>query len=149
MRRNKRHEKREFNHLMKELKEIQGHNSSSTYSTIQQGDIYYADLPYDRHSEEAGRHPVLVVSSARMNAWSNVVIVVPLTSNMTYRDKATHVPFQFVFGEGAKQSLAMCEHVRELDKKFIVSGKVGQANRSTMSTILVIVKEYILREDYA
>ena len=112
---------------------------------IRQGDIYFTTLPHNRGSEEAGRRPVLVVSSSRM-AWASTVIVVPLTSNMTYRDKATHVPFQFRFKNGGKQSLALCEHIRELDKQFL-DEKIGYANRTTMKTIMGIIKEYILRED--
>lgn len=144
----KNYKRKDYGSLLEEVKKDKGHNSFNTHATIHQGDIYYAKLPDDRGTEEAGNHPVLVVSSARMNSWSSVIIVVPLTSNMIHRDKLTHVAFQFVYGKDAKQSLAMCEHVRELDKRFIISGKVGQANRSTLSTVLGIVKEYILREDY-
>lgn len=149
MRRHKHHERREYSHLVNELKEQRGYNSFSTYSEIHQGDIYYADLPYDRGAETRGNHPVLVVSSARMNSWSTLILVVPLTSNMSHRDKATHIPFQFVFGEGAKQSLALCEQLRALDKGFLTTGKIGEVNRRTLSTILDIIKEYELREDYA
>ena len=113
---------------------------------IQQGDIYYTTLPTDRGSEEAGRRPVLVVSSSRI-AWASTVVVVPLTSNMTHRDKLTHVAFQFQFKNGGKQSLAMCEHIREVDKTFL-SEKIGYANRTTMRTIMGIIKEVILKEDF-
>ena len=146
--RQKNYRRQKYSRLSVGLKEEQKLAPFNTRTPIHQGDIYFADLGDGRGSEEAGNHPVLVVYSTRLNSWSTIIIVVPLTSNMIYRDKATHVPFQFVFGKNAKQSLAMCEHVRELDKKFITSGKVGQANRQTMSTILGIVKEYILREDY-
>lgn len=112
---------------------------------IRQGDIYYTNLPHNRGSEEAGRRPVLVVSSSRM-AWASTVLVVPLTSNMTHRSIPTHVPFQYQFKNGGKQSLALCEHMREIDKKFL-DERVGYANRRTMDTIMLIIKEYILRED--
>lgn len=121
----------------------------NTRKIINQGDIYFADLPTNRGSEEAGHHPVVVVSSSRMNSWCTTVIVVPLTSNMKHRSLVTHVPFQYIFGKGAKQSLAMCEHVRELDKKYLSERKVGEVSRRTLSTILDIVKEFVLREDYA
>lgn len=137
-----------YGSLLNELKE--GHNSSTYHrpTEIYQGEIYYADLPLDRGAETRGNHPVLVVSSARMNSWSSLILVVPLTSNMTHRGKATHVPFRFVFGKDTKESLALCEQVRALDKTFITSGVIGQANRQTISTILGIIKEYELKEDY-
>lgn len=113
---------------------------------IRQGDIYYTTLPYDRRSEEAGRRPVLVVSSSRMS-WASTVIVIPLTSNMVHRDKATHIPFQFLFRKGGKQSLALCEHIREVDKTFL-DEKIGYANRTTMRVIMGIIKEYIFKEDF-
>lgn len=107
-----------------------------------QGDIHWVELGEAKGFEEAGTRPCIIISGDDVNKWCNVVMVVPLTSNMKHRTLGTHVPFIFRY---PKQSLALCEHTRSVDRSRI-GDKIGYVPRTTLRLILSVCKDYILRE---
>lgn len=80
-------------------------------SLPRRGDIWLADLNPVRANEQAGRRPVLVVSSNSFNAWPiQMAMVVPLTSS--YRPFPHRVP---VTGAGLeRKSFARPEDLRSV-----------------------------------
>ena len=100
---------------------------------VRRGTIAWADLDPTRGREQAGRRPVLVVSSDGYNASvPNIVMVVPLTT----RDRGLphHV---LVRGEGREMpqvSYAMTEQVRTIDRQRLAA-VVGIADVATMSAV--------------
>ena len=79
---------------------------------IEQGDVYWVDLNPTIGTETNKVRPGIVVSSNLLNASSNRVMVVPVTSNI----KRVY-PFEAeVNVEGAKGK-AMADQMRAVDKK--------------------------------
>ena len=89
------------------------------------GEIYYADLSPVVGSEQGGVRPVLIVQNDIGNKYSPTVIVCAVTSKLTKAKLPTHV--EFACGECGlnKDSVALMEQLRTLDKRRLKS-KVGQ-----------------------
>ena len=49
---------------------------------MKQGDIWYADLNPVKSSEQAGFRPVVIISGNLLNQYLNIVIAVPLTTQI-------------------------------------------------------------------
>lgn len=82
---------------------------------ILRGDIFYADLSPVIGSEQGGLRPVLVIQNNVGNKYSPTTIVVPITSRFTKKPLPTHVPLSNC--GLAKDSVALCEQLRTIDKK--------------------------------
>jgi len=82
------------------------------------GEIWLVRLP--GWSPEAQERPALVVSVDVRNCLANDVIVVPLTTNL--RPAPTHV--ELPAGEGGlrQTSMARCEQITTLPKKYLLRG---------------------------
>lgn len=109
---------------------------------IYQGQIYICDLGQDNvGSEQSGERPCLVIQNNILNATSEVIIVVPITSK---RKKSlpthyilTNKKYDFLtFGENT----VLCECIRSLSKKRL--GKLlGQIEMNDLEEVLK-TKEY-------
>lgn len=82
---------------------------------IKRGDIIYCDLGIRNGSVQSGIRPCVVVSNNINNIYSNVYIVVPLTSQRK-KDLPTHV-------EIADSSYALCEQVTTVSEQQILRKK--------------------------
>lgn len=82
-------------------------------------EIYWADLPYMEGSEhvQTGVRPVVIVSNDMGNKYGPVVTVVPLSSRVSKSALPVHV--KFITAGLAKESLALCEQIRVIDKSFL------------------------------
>ena len=103
---------------------------------IYQGQIYICNLGNDNMgSEQSGERPCLVIQNNILNATSEVIIVVPITSKRK-KSLPTHYIFKndkydFLFGENT----VLCECVRSLSKKRL--GKfVGQIEQDDLEEVL-------------
>jgi mRNA interferase MazF len=85
--------------------------------TVQRGDVYDVDLDPAEGSEQAGRRPIVIVSRNAINAGSNVVVGVPLTTHRSGRRLyPSHVVLKAPEGGLSAGSVALCEQVRALSK---------------------------------
>ena len=103
---------------------------------IYQGQIYICNLGNDNMgSEQSGERPCLVIQNNILNATSEVIIVVPITSKRK-KSLPTHYiltndKYDFLFGENT----VLCEYVRSLSKKRL--GKfVGQIEQDDLEEVL-------------
>ena len=85
--------------------------------TVKRGDIYYADLSPVIGSEQGGRRPVLVVQNDQGNRFSPTVIVLALTSQLQKARLPTHVTIRAGETGLSRDSVAMAEQLRTLDKR--------------------------------
>ena len=91
------------------------------------GDVVWANLDPTQGSEQAGRRPVVVVSSELYNeSVPNVLIVVPVTTSE--RTWPTRVLLQGTGLDLERASYAMSEQPRTVDRKLLgrPSGRVDE-----------------------
>ena len=101
---------------------------------VKRGEIYYADLSPVVGSEQGGVRPVLVIQNDVGNKYSPTVIVCAVTSQMTKAKLPTHV--EFARGEAglSRDSVALLEQVRTLDKRRLKE-RVGEASDGKMRKV--------------
>ena len=107
---------------------------------IKRGDVYYADLGPTIGSELGGLRPVLIVQPDVGNKYSPTVIAIPMKRKT---DETTSSPCVLVTAEQsglAKDSLAMVENVRTLDKRRLKE-KMGHLDKNIMEQINEALKE--------
>ena len=109
---------------------------------IYQGQIYICDLGNNNvGSEQSGERPCLVIQNNILNAISEVIIVLPITSK---RKKS--LPTHYILTNQKynyltfNENTVLCECIRSLSKKRL--GKLlGQIEQTDLEAILEI-KEY-------
>lgn len=84
---------------------------------FKRGEIYYADLSPVVGSEQGGTRPVLIVQNDVGNRYSPTVIVCAITSQLTKAKLPTHVELSASAYNLPKDSVALLEQVRTLDKR--------------------------------
>jgi len=90
---------------------------------IQRGDVYWANLDPTLGVEIQKTRPVIVVSNNAINQHSQLVIVVPVTTNVT-RLSPSHVLLPRSEGGLSADSKALTEQIRAMDKQRLVT-KIG------------------------
>jgi mRNA interferase MazF len=91
---------------------------------VQRGDVFMANLDPTIGVEIKKKRPVVVVSNDAINEYSRLVIVVPLTTNIS-RLSPSHVLIPMGEGELAHDSKALTEQIRAMDKRRLTS-KIGR-----------------------
>ena len=87
---------------------------------INQGDIWWADLPSPRGSEPGFRRPVLIVQQSPINySEISTVICVPLTGNLRLANAPGSVFMPAAQTGLPKDSVANVSQVLTLDKRFL------------------------------
>ena len=83
---------------------------------MKRGDVYIAALDPVVGSEQGGTRPVVIIQNNTGNLHAPTVIVVPLTSSTGKPELPTHAFLPT--GEGGlwRNSIALCEQVRTLEK---------------------------------
>jgi mRNA interferase MazF len=87
------------------------------------GEIWWVELPNQPDDSHTPR-PALVVSVDVRNRLAGDVIVVPLSTST--RALPTHVRLSAGIGGLIHDSMAKCEQVTTLDKRFFVGGPFGR-----------------------
>ena len=109
---------------------------------MQRGDVYYANLDPSRGSEMQKTRPVVIVSNNAANGASALVTVLPVTSNVT-----RIYPFEVKLpakGTGlGKDSKAMAQQVRTLDKGRLGSHAAGKVSAGLMVQIDVALRLHL------
>jgi mRNA interferase MazF len=86
------------------------------------GEIWSVELPNPPADSHTPR-PALVVSIDVRNRLAGDVLVVPLSTRL--RELPTHVLIPAGSGGQSRDSMAKCEQVTTLDKRFLVRGPFG------------------------
>ena len=95
---------------------------------IRRGEIYYADLSPVVGSEQGGIRPVLILQNDVGNKYSPTVIVTAITSQLGKAKLPTHVELPATEYNLPKNSVALLEQIRTLDKRRL------QEKVTTLST---------------
>jgi len=90
---------------------------------VQRGDIFWANLDPTIGVEIKKVRPVIVVSNNAINQRSQLVIIVPLTTNVE-RLSPSHVLIPRGEGGLNQDSKALTEQIRAMDKQRL-TGKIG------------------------
>ncbi len=101
---------------------------------MKRGEIYYANLDPVMGSEQGGVRPVLIIQNDMGNRFSPTVIILPLTSSQNKAPLKTHVPVRPPVGGLKKPSLILCEQVRTIEKKRLLS-LVGVLPKQSMALV--------------
>ena len=109
---------------------------------IKRGEIYYADLSPVVGSEQGGVRPVLVVQNDIGNKYSPTVIVCAITSKMTKAKLPTHIELPAEQYNLPKDSVALLEQIRTLDKQrlqqkvtTLAPSKMQQVNKALLISL--------------
>ena len=99
---------------------------------VQKNEIYYADLNPVQGSEQGGIRPVLIIQNDIGNKASPTVIIAAITSKGKKKELPTHVTIKLEEGSLPKESMAMLEQIRTIDKdrliKYVGRIDTGSAN---------------------
>lgn len=101
---------------------------------VKRGDLYYADLSPVVGSEQGGVRPVIVVQNDVGNKYSPTIIVAPITSQMNKAKLPTHVKIKGNKYGLPKNSVALMEQLRTIDKKRLRE-KIGSFSIDIMNRI--------------
>ena len=98
------------------------------------GDVYMMDLNPYSGSEQGGIRPAIVVQNDDGNFYSNVLLVVPLTTQIKKRNMPTHFILHNRFLSAP--SMAICESPRPADKSRVLS-YLGHLSKYEMRQVSV------------
>lgn len=101
---------------------------------VRRGDLFYADLSPVVGSEQGGVRPVIVVQNDVGNKYSPTIIVAPVTSQMNKAKLPTHVKIKGNKYGLPKNSVALMEQLRTIDKKRLRE-KIGNFSNDIMNKI--------------
>ena len=108
--------------------------------TVHKNEVYFADLSPVIGSEQGGIRPVVIIQNDIGNQMSPTVIVAALTSRRKKLRMPTHVLVHLEKGRMMKNSIAMLEQVRTIDKtrlkKYV--GKVDQNSANAIESASMI-----------
>ena len=102
--------------------------------TIHRGEIYYADLSPVVGSEQGGVRPVLIIQNDVGNKYSPTVIVSAITSQLGKAKLPTHIELPSGQYNLPKDSVALLEQIRTLDKKRL-KNKVTELSENKMKEV--------------
>ena len=107
-------------------------------AVLKRGEIYFANLSPVQGSEQGGVRPVLVIQNDMGNAHSPTVIVLCMTSRLKKRSLPTHVLLEHDQTGLERDSMALCEQVRTIDRSRLISraGEIGAADMRRVEAAL-------------
>ena len=108
----------------------------STVPLINQGDIWWADLPSPRGSEPGFRRPVIIVQQSPINySEISTIICVPLTSNIRLANAPGNVFMPADQTGLPKDSVANVSQILTLDKQFLAD-YVRNVSKAILTQVL-------------
>ena len=125
-----------------------------TTRQIKRGDIYLYNFgTKNKGSLQSKRRAVVVVSNAKNNRFSSVILICPITSSQTKKKLPTHLKVDYKNAGLLKESIVLCEQIHAIEKckleKFIGSLTVDdkrKLNKALEVSIEVGNAEEELRE---
>lgn len=101
---------------------------------IKRGELYYADLSPVIGSEQGGVRPVLIIQNDVGNKYSPTVIIAAVTSKIDKAKIPTHVELKSADYGLPKDSVALLEQIRTIDKRRLKE-KIGVIDEYKMRSI--------------
>ena len=101
---------------------------------IKRGEIYYADLSPVIGSEQGGIRPVLIIQNDVGNRYSPTVIAAAITSQRDKTKLPAHISVEASDCGLAKDSIALLEQVRTIDKQRLKE-KMGSLDMVSMGMV--------------
>lgn len=102
--------------------------------TISRGDVVLCDLNPVVGTEQTGIRPVVVLQIDRANAISPHTIIAPFTTKIRRALLPSHVFIPACVGGLSRDSVALCEQIRVIDKRRIIR-VVGHLDDSYLEII--------------
>lgn len=108
---------------------------------MRQGEIWNANLDPTKGSEQAGFHPVVIISGNLLNEHLPIVIVTPLTSKVkNYKGNPILVPSKT---NGLKESSEMLVfHIRSVSKDRLIE-KLGMIEANELSVAIKTLNDIL------
>ena len=105
---------------------------------VKRGDIWVAELGKGIGSEQRGRRPVLVIQNNLGNRFSDVITILPLTSQKKKEDLPTHVQISEAFL--LTDSEVLVEQVRSISRERFIAkvGRISQENQALVDDAFLI-----------
>ena len=100
---------------------------------VRQGDIYTVNLGSPYGSEQGGIRPCIVVSNQKCCAFSDVIYIVPLTSQIK-TDIPEHYILNSTFLE-CDNNIVLREQCRPIDKRRLIQ-KIGYISSTQLEDII-------------
>lgn len=88
---------------------------------MEAGDIIWADLPQSGNFVQSGKRPCIILGNSAACAFSPVVTVVPVSSNIS---KANKIPTHVLLTGLKKMSVALTEQVRTISKDCLLGSPI-------------------------
>ena len=88
---------------------------------IQRGDVVLCDLNPVIGTEQAGIRPAVILQTNRANQVSPHTIIAPFSTRIRTPLLSSHVAFPAGSGGLSQDSVLLCEQIRVVDKRRIVS----------------------------
>lgn len=108
---------------------------------MKQGEIWYVDLNPVKGSEQAGIRPVVIISGNLLNRYLNVVIVVPLTSQIkNYKGNPVLDPDKRNGLTSRSEMLVF--HVRSVSKDRLIK-KVGSVDTADLHIAMKTLQDIL------
>lgn len=85
---------------------------------MNRGDIYFVNLDPSIGSETKKRRPAIIISNNLQNTYSNRVVVLPITSQVSKL-----YPFEVLISCNGIEGKVMCDQLRTVDKKRLTDYK--------------------------
>jgi len=101
---------------------------------ICQGEIYLSDLSPTKGHEQSGYRPVLIMQNDILNQNLSTVVIIPITSNLKYKDNLTAYFLKKENSFLKNDSLALLFQIRSIDKSRLIKN-VGGVNREEFLNI--------------
>lgn len=109
---------------------------------IKRKEIWLIDFNTVRGSEQKGVRPGIIVSNDIANQYGNTVTVVPLTSRVEKARLPTHVVIPKEESSLRLDSLALCEHIRTVDKERLIK-RIGEVRGNLFISIEEGIKVHL------
>ena len=106
---------------------------------IRRGDVFLVDLNPVVGTEQAGIRPALVIQIDRANAVSPHTIIVPFTTRIREVRLPSHVRLAAGVGGLPEDSILLCEQIRVIDKRRLVS-KIGSIGQEYLKEVGIAIK---------
>ena len=105
------------------------------------GQVYWADLDPVRGHEQAGRRPVLILSSGQSNSRSELAIVLPITGS-PQRTESTYSP-QLESVEMPMESWILLRQIRTISEERILN-YAGRVSNAELKRVVLAVLAHML-----
>ncbi len=106
---------------------------------MKKGEIWLIEIPSSNGHEQAGTRPAIVLS----NVEANIVIIIPLTSNLQALRFPHTIEIKPSNKNGLKEiSVALVFQIRAIDNKR-VKNKIGEIEKPSLNELNTMIKKIL------